>query len=37
MSIDPHLAPHWDTSALVTIDMQRDFLSESPFGLAGTA
>jgi nicotinamidase-related amidase len=36
MTIDPHLAPHWDTSALVTIDMQRDFLSESPFGLAGT-
>ncbi|MFI7601751.1 cysteine hydrolase family protein [Actinoplanes sp. NPDC049681] len=34
--IDPHLAPHWDTSALVTIDMQRDFLSESRFGYAGT-
>lgn len=35
-AIDPHLAPHWGTSALVTIDMQRDFLSESRFGLAGT-
>jgi nicotinamidase-related amidase len=36
MTVDPHLAPHWDTSALVTIDMQRDFLSDRPFGLAGT-
>ncbi|MEV4640683.1 isochorismatase family cysteine hydrolase [Actinoplanes sp. NPDC049548] len=35
-AIDPHLAPHWETSALVTIDMQRDFLSESRYGLAGT-
>ena len=33
---DPHLAPHWETSALVTIDMQRDFLSGQPYGLAGT-
>ena len=33
---DPHLAPHWATSALVTIDMQRDFLSGQPYGLAGT-
>ncbi|MEU8235058.1 isochorismatase family cysteine hydrolase [Actinoplanes sp. NPDC048967] len=33
---DPHLAPHWDSSALVTIDMQRDFLSGRPYGLAGT-
>ncbi|GAA0974910.1 cysteine hydrolase [Acrocarpospora macrocephala] len=36
MSIDPHLVPHWDTVALVTIDVQRDFLSESPYGIAGT-
>ena len=35
-AIDPHLAPHWRSSALVTIDMQRDFLPESPYGLAGT-
>ena len=33
---DPHLAPHWRSSALVTIDMQRDFLSGSPYGFAGT-
>ena len=36
MTVDPHLAPHWDTSALVTIDMQRDFLSEAPHGIPGT-
>ena len=36
MTTDPHLAPHWATSALVTIDMQRDFLSEGPFGVPGT-
>lgn len=36
MDVDPHLAPHWDTAALLTIDMQRDFLSDGPFGLAGT-
>jgi nicotinamidase-related amidase len=36
MTVDPHLAPHWDTAALITIDMQRDFLSEGAFGLAGT-
>ncbi len=35
-TVDPHLAPHWDTSALVTIDVQRDFLSEGPFGIPGT-
>ena len=33
---DPHLAPHWESSALVTIDMQRDVLSGRPHGLAGT-
>jgi nicotinamidase-related amidase len=36
MSTDPHLVPHWSTAALITIDMQRDFLSDSSFGLAGT-
>ena len=36
MTVDPHLAPHWGTSALVTIDVQRDFLSEAPHGIAGT-
>jgi nicotinamidase-related amidase len=36
MAVDPHLAPHWDTAALITIDMQRDFLSDGPFALAGT-
>ncbi|MEU1507400.1 cysteine hydrolase [Kitasatospora sp. NPDC005748] len=33
---DPHLAPHPASSALVTIDLQRDFLSESPYGIPGT-
>jgi nicotinamidase-related amidase len=36
MAVDPHIAPHWDTAALITIDMQRDFLSDGAFGLAGT-
>ena len=36
MAVDRHLAPHWETAALITIDMQRDFLSDAPFGLAGT-
>lgn len=33
---DRHLAPHWATAALVTIDMQRDYLSDAEFGVAGT-
>lgn len=33
---DPNVLPHWRSSALITIDMQRDFLSDSPYGLAGT-
>jgi len=37
MSIDPHLEPHWDSAALITIDMQRDFLSDGAYGLAGTS
>ena len=36
MTVDPHLAPHWTAAALVTIDVQRDFLSEEPFGIPGT-
>jgi nicotinamidase-related amidase len=36
MTVDPHLAPRWDAAALVTIDVQRDFLSEGPFGIQGT-
>jgi nicotinamidase-related amidase len=37
MSIDPHIEPHWDSAALITIDMQRDFLSDGAYGLAGTS
>ncbi len=33
---DPNILPHWRSAALITIDMQRDFLSDSPYGLAGT-
>lgn len=33
---DPHLAPHWATAGLITIDMQRDFLSDAPYGVLGT-
>ncbi|GAA0535378.1 cysteine hydrolase [Paractinoplanes ferrugineus] len=36
MAVDPHLEPHWDSAALITIDMQRDFLSDGAFGFAGT-
>ncbi|WP_030160562.1 cysteine hydrolase family protein [Glycomyces sp. NRRL B-16210] len=36
-SPDPHTAPHFATSALVTIDVQRDFLSEAPYGVPGTS
>jgi nicotinamidase-related amidase len=36
MNSDPHLIPHWETAALVTIDMQRDFLSDSTYGVPGT-
>lgn len=33
---DPHLTPNWTSSALLTIDVQRDFLSEAPHGVPGT-
>jgi nicotinamidase-related amidase len=36
VTTDPHLVPHRQTAALVTIDMQRDFLSESSHGVPGT-
>lgn len=35
--MDPHLDPHWATSALITIDVQRDFLSDGPFAIPGTS
>ena len=31
MNSDPHLIPHWATAGLITIDMQRDFLSDVPY------
>ncbi|MGI5161998.1 cysteine hydrolase family protein [Microbispora sp. CA-102843] len=34
---DPHLAPNWASSALLTIDVQRDFLSDAPYGVPGTS
>jgi nicotinamidase-related amidase len=34
--MDRHLAPHWESAALITIDVQRDFLSDAPFGVPGT-
>ncbi|MFN8074628.1 MAG: isochorismatase family cysteine hydrolase [Kineosporiaceae bacterium] len=36
MFSDPHLAPHFDASALITVDVQRDFLSEAEYGTPGT-
>jgi nicotinamidase-related amidase len=33
---DPHLAPHWSSAALITIDMQNDFLTDGAFGVPGT-
>ena len=37
MAVDPHLEPHWNSAALITIDMQRDFLSDGAHALAGTS
>lgn len=34
--MDEHTEPHYDRSALLTIDLQRDFLSDSPYGVTGT-
>ncbi|MGC5364314.1 cysteine hydrolase family protein [Streptomyces sp. DT24] len=33
---DPYTAPRFASAALITIDVQRDFLSEAPYGVAGT-
>ena len=33
---DPYTAPHFASSALLTIDVQRDFLSEAPYGVPDT-
>ncbi|MFI5800375.1 cysteine hydrolase family protein [Streptomyces sp. NPDC051677] len=33
---DPHTRPHFASAALVTIDVQNDFLSDSPYGIPGT-
>lgn len=33
---DPCTAPRFGSSALITIDVQRDFLSEAPYGVPGT-
>jgi nicotinamidase-related amidase len=33
---DLYTAPRFETSALVTVDVQRDFLSEAPYGVPGT-
>lgn len=34
--MDEHTRPHYERSALLTIDLQCDFLSDSPYGIAGT-
>ncbi|MGH3873756.1 MAG: cysteine hydrolase family protein [Pseudonocardiaceae bacterium] len=34
--MDKHTRPHYERSALLTIDLQHDFLSDSPYGVAGT-
>lgn len=35
-TIDKHIAPHFESSALVIIDVQNDFLDDGPLGVAGT-
>jgi nicotinamidase-related amidase len=35
--VNDDIHPHWNDSALVTIDLQRDFLSEGAFGVPGTS
>ncbi|WP_435298797.1 cysteine hydrolase family protein [Timonella sp. A28] len=34
---DPYTAPNFDSSALIVIDVQNDFLDDGPLGVAGTA
>lgn len=36
-SLDDHVRPHLDSSALVVIDMQNDFMDEGPLPVPGTA
>lgn len=36
MRTDPHLSPRFANSALITVDVQRDFLSEAEHGVEGT-
>jgi nicotinamidase-related amidase len=35
-TLDKHIAPHFDSSALLVIDVQNDFLDDQPSGVAGT-
>jgi nicotinamidase-related amidase len=35
--MDAGTAPHWDRSALLTIDLQHDFLSDGAFAVPGTS
>ena len=34
--MNPDVEPCWESSALITIDLQRDFLSDGAFGVPGT-
>ncbi len=34
--MNPDIQPHWESSALITIDLQRDFLGDGPFAVPGT-
>ena len=34
--MNPDIEPRWDSSALITIDLQQDFLSDGAFGVPGT-
>jgi len=34
--MDEYIRPHFERSALLTLDLQRDFLSDGPFPIAGT-
>jgi len=34
--MDEYIRPHYEQSALLTIDLQRDFLSDGPYHIAGT-
>ena len=34
--VDEYLRPHWGSAAVVTIDLQGNFLSDQLYGVAGT-